>query len=141
MSGKGILFLCVANSARSQMAEGLARRRFGTRVVVQSAGSEPSSVNPYAIEVMREVGIDLTSHRSKSVQAIDPKTVDTVVTLCAEEVCPVFLSRAARVHWPIGDPDRATEDLRDEERLQHFRVARDAIRARLEQLAKERNRT
>ena len=98
---KSVLFLCVANSARSQMAEGLAREIFGDRVPVQSAGSEPSFVNPYALEVMREVDIDLGTHHSKSVQTIDPASVDTVITLCAEEVCPVFLGKAKRLHWPI----------------------------------------
>ena len=83
---RSVLFLCVANSARSQMAEGLARKLFGDRVRVQSAGSEPSQVNPYAIEVMAEVGVDLRAHRSKSVQSIDPATVGTVITLCAEAV-------------------------------------------------------
>jgi arsenate reductase (thioredoxin) len=130
-----ILFLCVANSARSQMAEGLARQIFGDAVAVQSAGSEPSRVNPFAIQVMAELGIDLTSHTSKSVQIIEPDGVDLVITLCAEEVCPVFLSRAPRMHWPLQDPDRKHEDLTDEARLQHFRVARDQIRTRLEVLA------
>lgn len=130
-----ILFLCVANSARSQMAEGLARHLFGDAVRVQSAGSEPSRVNPFAIKAMAELGIDLGTHSSKSVQTIDPNGVDLVITLCAEEVCPVFLSRAPRMHWPIQDPDRKHEDLTDEERLQHFRVARDQIRARIEVLA------
>jgi arsenate reductase (thioredoxin) len=130
-----ILFLCVANSARYQMAEGLARNLFGGAVRVQSAGSEPSRVNPLAIEAMAELGIDLGTHRSKSAQTIDPGSVDLVITLCAEEVCPVFLSRAPRMHWPLQDPDRKHEDLTDEERLQHFRVARDQIRARLEVLA------
>ena len=99
-----ILFLCVANSARSQMAEGLARKIFGKRNAVQSAGSEPSQVNPYAIEVMRELGVDLSTHHSKSVQTIDPASVGTVITLCAEEVCPVFLGKVRRLHWPIQDP-------------------------------------
>jgi arsenate reductase len=130
-----ILFLCVANSARSQMAEGLARQLFGDAVRVQSAGSEPSRVNPFAIRAMAELGIDLGAHTSKSVQTIDPDSVDLVITLCAEEVCPVFLSRAPRMHWPLQDPDRKHEDLTDAERLQHFRVARDQIRARLEVLA------
>jgi arsenate reductase (thioredoxin) len=130
-----ILFLCVANSARSQMAEGLARHLFGDAVRVQSAGSEPSRVNPFAIQAMAELGIDLSSHTSKSVQSIDPESVDLVITLCAEEVCPVFLSRAARMHWPLQDPDRKHEELTDEERLAHFRVARDQIRGRLEELA------
>jgi arsenate reductase (thioredoxin) len=130
-----VLFLCVANSARSQMAEGLARHLLGDSVRVQSAGSEPSRVNPLAIEAMAELGIELGTHSSKSVQTIDPASVDLVISLCAEEVCPVFLSRAPRMHWPLSDPDRKHEDLTHEERLQHFRVARDQIRARLEVLA------
>ena len=138
MRFESVLFLCVANSARSQMAEGLARAQFGTSVLVQSAGSSPSRVNPLAAEVMREIGIPLSGQWSKSVETIDPESVDLVVTLCAEEVCPVLLSGAARLHWPIPDPDRAREDLRDEERLQHFRDARDAIRARIAALAAER---
>ena len=105
---KTILFLCVANSARSQMAEGLARKLFGARLSVQSAGSEPSQVNPYAIEVMKEVGVDLTTHHSKSVQTIDLATVGTVITLCAEEVCPVFLGKARRLYWPVPDPASST---------------------------------
>lgn len=130
-----VLFLCVANSARSQMAEGLARQLFGDAVRVQSAGSAPSRVNPFAIAAMKELGIDLTTHTSKSVEDIDPASVDLVITLCAEEVCPVFLGRAPRLHWPLQDPDRKHEDLTDEERLQHFRVIRDQIRKRLEVLA------
>jgi len=126
-----LLFLCVANSARSQMAEGLARASFGARATVASAGSRPSRVNPYAIEVMREVGIDLTSHRSKSVDEIDPAEVDTVITLCAEEVCPVFLGRAGRLHWPIPDPASDEPALGRDQMLARFRGARDAIRARL----------
>ncbi len=131
----GILFLCVANSARSQMAEGLARMRFGDRARIQSAGSEPSRVNPYAIEVMREIGADLASHASKSVQTIDPAGVDLVITLCEEEVCPVFLGRARRLHWPIPDPAGDDPSLTREDLLARFRAARDAIRARLEELA------
>ncbi len=131
----GLLFLCVANSARSQMAEGLARMIFGDRATIQSAGSQPSRVSPYAIEVMQELGADLTSHASKSVDGIDPATVDTVITLCAEEVCPVFLGHAHRLHWPIPDPASTDPSLSRDELLQRFRSARDTIRARLEQLA------
>lgn len=138
MQFDSVLFLCVANSARSQMAEGLARAVFGPDVLVQSAGSSPSRLNPFAVEAMREIGIPLGGQWSKSVDTIDPESVDLVVTLCAEEVCPVFLSRAERIHWPIEDPDRRNEDLRDEERLQHFRIARDGIRARLALLAADR---
>lgn len=134
---KGVLFLCVANSARSQMAEGLGRSVFGNRAVVQSAGSEPSKVNPYAIEIMNELGIDLTSHRSKSVHAIDPATVDVVITLCAEEVCPVFLGKATRLHWPIPDPASKDPAIGREEMLHRFRTARDSIRAMLERFVAE----
>ena len=128
---KRILFLCVANSARSQMAEGLARARFGGRVLVQSAGSEPSIVNPYAAEVMQEVGVDLSSHRSKSVDSIDPETVDLVITLCAEEVCPAFLGKARRLHWPIPDPASKDAALSRETMLERFRAARAQIDGRL----------
>ncbi len=134
---KSILFLCVANSARSQMAEGLGRLIFGDRVPVESAGSEPSKVNPYAIEVMRELGVDLTAHHSKSVQTIDPATVGTVITLCAEEVCPVFLGRARRLHWPIPDPASKDPSLGREEMLSRFRTARDTLREKLERFARE----
>ncbi len=131
---KNILFLCVANSARSQMAEGLARKLFGARVAVQSAGSEPSQVNPYASEVMREISVDLSTHHSKSVQTIDPATVGTVITLCAEEVCPVFLGKARRLHWPIADPASKDPSLSRDELLTRFRTAREQIQGRLEVL-------
>lgn len=126
-----VLFLCVANSARSQMAEGLARALFGDAVRVQSAGSAPTRVNPYAVRAMAEVGVDLGTHASKSVDSIDPASVDLVVTLCAEEVCPAFLGEAPRLHWPLTDPDRKHEELTDEQRLEHFRLAREQIRGRL----------
>lgn len=134
---KGILFLCVANSARSQMAEGLARRLFGDRVPVMSAGSEPSTVNPCAVTVMSELGIDLTTHHSKSAESIDPAAVDTVITLCAEEVCPVFLGGARRIHWPIPDPASKDPSVSHEELLTRFRAARDTLSAKLEGLAAE----
>ena len=132
---KDVLFLCVANSARSQMAEGLARKLLGDRVRVQSAGSRPSRVHPFAVEVAREVGVDLTTHVSKSVDAIDPATIGTVVTLCAEEVCPAFLGTARRIHWPISDPASDDPSLSRDEMLARFRTARDQIAGRLEALA------
>jgi arsenate reductase len=116
------------------MAEGLARHLFGNDVRVQSAGSKPSTVNPLAVAALREVGIDITAHTSKSVDTIDPNSVDLVITLCAEEVCPVFLGTATRLHWPLPDPDRKHEILSDDERLQFFRVARDQLSARLNSL-------
>lgn len=135
LGDQGLLFLCVANSARSQMAEGLARKRFGDRLRVQSAGSRPSRVNPWAIEVMREVGVDLATHDSKSVETIDPNTVDTVVTLCAEEVCPVFLGKAHRIHWPIEDPASDDPAISRDAMLARFRSARDQIQGCIETLA------
>lgn len=134
---KSILFLCVANSARSQMAEGLGRMIFGDRVPVMSAGSEPSMVNPYAVEVMRELGADISTHHSKSVQTIDPSAVGTVITLCAEEVCPVFLGKARRLHWPIPDPASKDPSVPRDEMLTRFRTARDTIRGMLERFANE----
>jgi arsenate reductase len=133
------LFLCVANSARSQMAEGLARDLFGDRVSVQSAGSEPGTLNPHAVEVMREIGIDISAQYSKSVDTVDPASVDTVITLCAEEVCPVFLGHVRRIHWPIPDPASKDASIGRDEMLARFRTARDTIRQKLEQLEGELN--
>ena len=128
----GLLFLCVANSARSQMAEGLARARFGDRVRVASAGSSPARVNPFAIAALDELGIDISGHHSKSVDTIDPASVDLVVTLCAEEVCPAFLGNARRLHWPLPDPAGGAGS--DAERLDGFRAVRDEIARRLDTL-------
>jgi arsenate reductase len=135
LTARSVLFLCVANSARSQIAEGLARSILGPKVRVQSAGSKPSRVNPYAVEVMREIGIDLASHASKAVDTIEPSTVDMVITLCAEEVCPVFLGKVRRLHWPIADPASDDPGITRDESLTRFRTARDQIRTRIEVLA------
>lgn len=132
MNAKSVLFLCVANSARSQMAEGLARERYGDRLKFISAGSQPSRVNPFATEVMRESGISLANHRSKSVTEIDAAEVGLVITLCAEEVCPVFLGSVERWHWPFEDPDPKNQKISREETRRRFRRTRDAIRQRLE---------
>jgi arsenate reductase len=127
---KGILFLCVANSARSQMAEGIARAILPPSVVVRSAGSNPTSVRPEAVAVLREMGIDISGHRPKSVRDIDAGDIDTVVTLCAEEVCPVFFGSVERIHWPLSDPAAAGGT--EEERLAAFRATRDELRRRIE---------
>ena len=132
-----ILFLCVASYARSQLGEGLARKLFpGLRI--QSAGSRPSCVNPYAIEALAEVGIDASTHRSKSVADIDSARVDLVITLCAEEVCPAFLGKAERLHWPIPDPAGDDSGLTPADLRNRFRGARDEILRRLEVLGRER---
>jgi len=138
MTFDSVLFLCVANSARSQMAEGLARRAFGDAVRVQSAGSSPSRVNPYAVRALAEVGIDAGAHHSKHVDSIEPSSVDLVITLCAEEVCPVFIGDVQRLDWGMPDPDRKHEDLTDAQRLAHFRTTRDAIASKVEALAAAR---
>ncbi|HEX4955097.1 MAG TPA: arsenate reductase ArsC [Thermoanaerobaculia bacterium] len=126
---RGLLFLCVANSARSQMAEGIARSLAGDGWLVQSAGSAPSRVNPLAVEALAEIGIDIGHQRSKSVAEIDPATVDTVITLCAEEVCPLYLGPARRLDWPLPDP--AGHDEPPAASLERFRAVRDELRQRL----------
>ncbi len=124
-----VLFLCVQNSARSQMAEGLARHILGDKVSIQSAGSQPSQVNPMAIEVMKEIGIDISGQSSKSVESINPQNIDLVITLCAEEVCPIFLGTAKKLHWPLPDPASPQENSEDKKRL--FRAVRDDITQRI----------
>ena len=146
---KRILFLCVANSARSQMAEGLARKILGERAEVSSAGSNPASVNPHALEVMAEIGIDITGQCSKSVDTIDLSGLDLVVTLCAEEVCPVLPGHIRRLHWPIADPAAAAAAAAaasDAEAPAHksapqarFRAARDLIKEKIEALREDPN--
>ncbi|MDE0829865.1 MAG: arsenate reductase ArsC [Vicinamibacterales bacterium] len=132
-SRSGLLFLCVANSARSQMAEGLARARFGERRVVQSAGSAPSAVHPLAVAAMAELGIDISTQRSKHVDSIDPATVETIVTLCADEVCPAILGASATLlHWALPDPAGSSGTAADQ--LVRFRHTRDDIARRLPQL-------
>ena len=126
-----MLFLCVANSARSQMAEGLARHLLGQEAAIQSAGSSPSRVHPLAIQAMDEIGIDIRGQHSKSVDTIDPATVDLVITLCAEEVCPVFLGKAERRHWPLPDPAAIAGDTA----LDGFRQVRDELAQRIRALS------
>jgi arsenate reductase len=126
---KGILFLCVANSARSQLAEGLARTLAPPGTRVWSAGSRPTSVRPEAIAVLQELGIDISQHRSKDVAEIPPAEVDTVITLCGEEECPLFLGQATRLHWGLPDPAAVAGP--EAERLEAFRRTRDELRRRL----------
>ncbi len=126
---KGLLFLCVANSARSQMAEGIARSLAPKEIRVFSAGSRPTRVRPEAVAVLKEVGIDISDHRSKSVSEISRSEVDTVITLCAEEECPVFPGKVRRLHW--GLPDPAAVRGSGQERLKEFRKTRDELRRRI----------
>ncbi len=129
LAPRHLLFLCVANSARSQMAEGIARSLAPAGVTISSAGSAPSRVNPHALRAHDEIGLDIRSQVSKSVETISSSSVDAVITLCAEEVCPVFLGKARRFHWGLPDPAAASGT--EEERLQAFRDVRDELRRRL----------
>lgn len=122
---RGILFLCVANSARSQIAEGLARALLPETIKVASAGSQPGRVNPAAIAVLAEIGIDITRHYSKGVDDVALDDFDHIVTLCAEEVCPVVTGNIRLEHWPLPDPVGASEDADD---LAPFRQVRDRLR-------------
>jgi arsenate reductase len=126
-----ILFLCIANSARSQMAEGLARHRLGAQATVASAGSEPTKPNPYAIEAMAEIGIDITGHESKSVEDMAAADFDYVITLCADEVCPALPGTTQRLHWPIDDPASDDPTLSPDTMRKRFAQARDIIHAKL----------
>ena len=133
-----ILFMCVANSARSQLAEGIAKHLFGNKAEIQSAGSQPSKVNPFAIKALSESGIDISKHYSKSVDDLSPgflATLDYVITLCAEEVCPILVSKAKKLHWPLLDP--AGKGGTDEEQLTRFQTTRDEVKRRLEQFGRD----
>lgn len=126
---KSILVLCTGNSARSQMAEGLLRDVFGDRFEVFSAGTKPSIVRPEAIKVMAEIGIDISEHRSKSVDEFADREIDYVLTVCdnAQDNCPYFPARTRLIHHAFADPADVEGD--EEIRLTAFRTVRDAIAA------------
>ena len=128
---KRVLILCTGNSARSQMAEGWLRDLGGARFEVYSAGTRPSTVRPEAVEAMREVGVDISSHRSKSVDEFKGREFDYVITVCdnARESCPVFPGKTERVHWSFDDPAALSGTW--DERLAVFRRVRDEIGERL----------
>ena len=131
MDKKRVLVLCTGNSARSQMAEGLLRYDAGDQFEVSSAGTKPGHVRPEAIAVMRELGIDISGHRSKSVEEFAGQPFDYVLTVCdnARESCPIFAGKTATVHHSFDDP--AAVPGSEEERLTAFRRVRDELRAYL----------
>lgn len=132
-----VLFLCTGNSCRSQMAEGWARALLGDRIEPGSAGTAPSRVDPRAIAVMREAGIDLSAHRSKHVDELASVELDWAVTVCdrANENCPLFPGKVRRLHAGFDDPPRlAASASTEEEALDHYRRVRDEIRAFVEGL-------
>ena len=135
-----ILFLCRANSCRSQMAEGFARRLAPKEIVIYSAGTEPKAVHPLVFKVMKETGIDISHQQSKSLEAIPKGKIDLVVTLCGEapESCPTFPKETEHLHWPLPDPALATGG--EDDRLRAFRSVRDEIRSRVEELVSHTHR-
>jgi arsenate reductase (thioredoxin) len=132
-----VLILCTGNSARSQMAEGLLRHDAGNSFEVWSAGTHPSQVRTEAIVAMKELGIDISGHRSKSVEEFARREFDFVITVCdnARESCPVFSAATRRIHWSVEDP--AALEGSSEERLAAFRQARDALRQHLRRFARQ----
>src|SRR5215471_7331481 len=132
---KRVLILCTGNSSRSQMAEGLLRHDHGERFEVESAGTKPGSVRPEAIAVMREVGIDISGHRSKHVEEVGAQRFDYVVTVCdnAREACPVHFGRARKLHHNFEDPAALTGS--EEQRLALFRRVRDELHNYLQEFS------
>lgn len=126
-----VVFLCVANSARSQLAEAVARQIAPPGLRVLSAGSQPWRVHPVAVRVLGEIGLDVSSARSKGTDEIPIADADLVVTLCAEEVCPVVPPSVRRLHWPLLDP---TTGWGEEDLLRRFRATRDDLRERIAEL-------
>lgn len=128
-----VLFLCTGNSARSQMAEGLLRYLAGDRFEVHSAGTQPVGLNPGAVESMREIGIDISSHRSKPVNEFTGRPFDYVITVCdrAKEACPLWPHGGTFIHWSFEDPAAATGTAEDRRRV--FRTVRDQIRMHIEE--------
>jgi arsenate reductase len=128
---KRVLILCTGNSARSQMAEGLLRHLAGDRFEVASAGVSPTHVRPEAITAMREIGIDISDHHSKSVDEFADQGFDYVITVCdnANEQCPVFPGKTERIHWSFEDPAAAEGE--ENARLDVYRRVRDEILQRL----------
>ena len=137
MTRSRVLFLCTGNSARSQMAEGLLRHLAGNRFEVASAGTQPAGVHPVTVEVMREIGVDVSHHRSKSVDEFRNRPFDCVITVCdaAKENCPVFPGAGSMLHWSFDDPAAAQDS--QKERLAVFRRVRDEIAARIRKLIAE----
>ncbi len=135
MSGQHIIFLCVANSARSQIAEGLARATAPAGWSVSSAGSHPGTLNPLAVRVMADVGIDISDHRAKGLHEVSVENADIVVTLCAEEACPTTPPSVERIGWAMPDPAGGGGGRgrggTEAERLEAFRRTRAEIEERI----------
>lgn len=132
MTAHHIVFICVANSARSQIAEGLARASAPPGWTVSSAGSDPGRLNPLATKVMAEIGIDISRHHSKGIDQVPLDKADIVATLCAEEACPTTPPGVERLNWAMPDPAVAAAS--EEQQLEAFRTTRAEIQRRLDEL-------
>jgi len=128
-ASRDLIFLCVANAARSQMAEGLARSMAPEGVNVYSAGSMPWGVHPGSIRVMEEIGVDITAHTSKGFDDVPLDRMDTLITLCADEACPWVPTKGPQLHWALNDPGGVLGD--EQEELRAFRRTRDELKHRL----------
>jgi arsenate reductase (thioredoxin) len=128
-----VLFLCTGNSCRSQMAEGWLRHLAGSRFEVASAGTQPVGLNPHAVRVMKDIGIDISRHHSKRVDELSGVRFDHVITVCdrAKESCPTLPGAKSLMHWSFVDPAEAEGS--EEDRLNVFRQVRDAIGARIKE--------
>lgn len=140
MAVQPVLFVCIHNSARSQMAEAWLNHLYGNRFAAASAGLEPGTLNPYVVRAMAEEGIDIAGAQTKSVQVMaqSGRQFDYVVTVCdkeAAERCPIFPGKGERLHWNFPDPSQATGS--DEEKMVQVRAVRDQIRAKIEEWAED----
>ena len=136
---KGILFLCTGNSCRSQMAEGFAKKYAPKGIKIWSAGIKAHGLNPLAIQIMKEVGVDISDQTSKTIDTIPQSEINTVITVCghANETCPIFPGKVRRLHWDIEDPAKARGS--KEEVLEIFRKVRDILQRKIEGFFKNDN--
>ena len=139
MTALRVLFLCIHNSARSQIAEGLLRARGGARFEALSAGLEAGHLRPEAVTVMREIGVDISAQHSKTVDSLASQHFDLVVTTCdeAQEACPLFPGAKDIIHWGFPDPSAVSGS--EQERLAAFREVRDGLAARVDELVRTRS--
>lgn len=138
MAKKRILFLCTGNSCRSQMAEGFLKHLWGDKFEAYSAGVNPTRINPLSIKAMQEVGIDISTQKSKSVKEFLGQQFDYVITVCdnAKQTCPIFPGKCEKMHWNLEDPALAQGT--EEEKLAIFRKVRNEIKRKIESWLKKK---
>lgn len=133
MAKKSVLFICVYNSARSQMAEGIFRHYFGEKCDVYSAGSDPQGIHPISVQIMAEMGIDISKHKSKSLKEFEGHKMDYVITLCGDrqDACPFFAGGRKYIHQSFKDPSAVNGT--EEDKIKHFRSVRDELKKWLDE--------